>query len=662
MKTKVLLIYLCALFTTSAQETIKAKIIDQWPATGSVVEVDKIYDRVTSHVYIFNDEDWLELFKGKNYTGAERKKIGIKKGEEPDFLSVSIRVKHPSLKGERDATGKDIGISIPLFTYDFREDVAAAQFKSFQNTMFLKDVKVKDISQDIIGQIEIEALSSNDSKAFWTKVASITGSFANSALSLAMGDASALGDIKDKLSEHLQNGVQAINSMTNEPIKRNYSTWIKLLSRSNNEEFDEYVSGIRLYEVNWTSIKKQEFNKLNEIEFPVKNNNLVTVEGIRLMVENANLGVPLILVIEVRTKTRIDKRKASLSVDYKDWASREYEDYTMQKQFTIIQEYFETYKFAFSASESIENFVKNNGNEDANLYLFEAINFSYLYYINSVKNIEHNNDKLGDPDLKPIVQVIEGRFNSIRDLLNSKFSQSSNYALRDAGKIVTALYTPLSDSASNPKIQQFLERMNQFEAIVTLTGSKEAELSDGYIDAKTKRNKWETILYNRILDKTPDSNRNLSFYQGIETNYKFCNICYNIAVNKIGELNEVSLVKAKEDFLTLSNDYFEKFNASRDSLSSQFPLINNWLDSLDEVSQAKYKPYYDKLVGAMPIWILYVKKDRSEVDNQSDIKLINEWTSNLKSAMSDIIVGGLFFSEKSIIEIPQSISSWFENS
>lgn len=189
MKIIVILVSALLPLLTYGQSLIEAKVIDQWPEQGKVVSVEPIYDRVTSHVFLFNNSKWLDLFNGKEFDKETRKKIGIKKGEEPDYLNVSIRFKHPEIKGNIE-NGEDIGISIPLLTFDSRDEVDGINFNSFQNSnsMFLNDIRTKNISKDVMGKVEVKALSSNDQAAFWLDVAKISADFGKSAISLATGD------------------------------------------------------------------------------------------------------------------------------------------------------------------------------------------------------------------------------------------------------------------------------------------------------------------------------------------------------------------------------------------------------------------------------------------------------------------------------------------
>ncbi len=646
--------------TGFSQSLIKASVIDQWPQAGQIVTPPPIYDRVTSHVFVFNNDGWIELFRGKEFDRQTRRKIGIKRGEEPDYLNVSIRFKHPELKGGLNENGEDIGISIPLFSYDQREEVQGTDFQSFQNTMFLNDVKTSSIVNDVMGRVEVAALSSNDSEKFWLEVAKISADFGKSAVSLALGNPTAIGEITNKLTGHIDNGIENLNGLTSDPIKRNYSTWIKLLSRNVNNQFDEIVTGMRLYEVNWSKLDYSNYNKLSQLPYPVTSENTPTVDGVRELIENDTLKVPLILIIEVRTKTRIDIRNPQLTEDYNNWASKEYLEYTQQKQFSLVQEYYEDFLLAYSSSNALENFLINQGKENEKHFLYEAINYAYKYQVNSNNSIKLNEEKKSDSDLKPVIEALTNRYNSLRDLLNSKFSQSSNYDLREAGNIVTVLTKPLSGTQTSLESEQFIGRLEQYERIINLSKLEEAKLSDSYVYSKQLRQELENNIYNELLLKTVGEKRTIAFYEDIRKNYAYCKVCVNSAVNKINEINSVSLATAQDKLNKLSTELFNKFNVSRDSLTLQFPEVDVWINNLDEVSQAKYKPFYNRMTKAIPVWIDLVKKDENEIFSQNDIKIVNEWTSKLESAMDDIIIGSVFFSNLQKLVLPSQINGWFE--
>lgn len=662
MKTIVFILMLLFPMLVYSQSLIEAKVIDQWPEPGKTRSVEAIYDRVSSHVFVFNNSAWLNLFKGKQFDKETRAKIGIKKGEEPDYLSVSVRFKHPDIKSDI-VNGEDIGIKIPLFSFDQRKEVVSgASFNSFQNSMFLNDVKVESITKDVMGKVEVDALSSNNSAKFWLEVAKISSDFGKSAISLATGNISGLGELKNKLSQHLDQGISNLNGLCSDPIKRNYSTWIKLLSRDVNSDFDEVVTGIRLYEVNWSHLKSESFKEISSIPFPVDSKQELTVDGLKYIIDKSGLTVPLILVVETRTKTKINKQIPQLTSEYKDWASKEHNEYSQKNQYSLIQEFFETYLYAYSSSIAIDNFLSNQGKDEEKRYLFEAINNAYKYYINADKNISSNIVKQSDINLGSIIAVINNRHNAIKSILSSKFSLSDNYNLREAGNIITSLINPLNDDPNEDDIKQFIVRMDQYEQIILLTKNEEAKLSDSYTKSLFLRKKYEDYLYTKIIAKTEVKNRTTTFYEQILVNYPYCKICLNSAGNQINISNAVTLANAKSEMNSLSIDYFKRFNSKRDSLTGQFPIVDQWLKGLDPVSQSKYTPYYNKMTQGILAWIDLVKKDENEINSQTKIEVINQWISRLKNAMNDIIVGSRFFADKGIIKIPNELSIWFTSS
>ena len=660
MKKIITIIILCVSLNSIGQSPIEAKPIDNWSLASQNITIDPIYDRVSSYVFILNKTQWLELFKGKEFDRKKRKEIGIKRGEEPDYLNVSIRFKHPELKGNINDNGEDIGIKVPLFTYDNRENIDAINFKSFENDMFLNDVKSNSVLKDVMGLVEVEAISSNDSEKFWLEVAKISADFGKSAISLATGDPTALGEIKSKLSNHLDIGLQSLDGLTSNPQKRNYSTWIKLLSRNVDNEFSEIVSGIRLYEINWSNLEFKNYNGLStEYGFPQNEFNKPTVQKVKDLIDSSNLNVPLILVIEVKSKTKIDKRNPKLTKDYDDWASKEYREYSQQKQFSLIQEYYENYQLAFQSANAVELFLKNQGKDNEKTYLYEAINNAYKYKKRSSKHNQKNLSQISDNDLKPIIEIIEKRYNSINNLLNSKFAQSENYDLRESSNILSSLTEDLDANSSEENKILFIKRMNEYEGIIDLSNSSEALLSESFNYSIKKRNELENEIYQSILNKTANDQQDRAFFQQIIKDYNYCKICQTSATKKINDIDLITLEDAKTNFNKKSNRYFENFNSERNLLTSQFSKLDKWIISLDEVSQTKYKPYYNRMVNAIPVWVNLMKKDKNEIDKQQDIAIINEWSSKLDNAMNDIIIGSVFFSDKSQLDIPDSILEWF---
>ena len=247
-----LTLLLLSLLSTSASAQNSLLVADQveaWPSAGTIVPIGPDYNRISTYLYILNRDEFLKLFTGTEFSKEQREQLGLKRrNDKPDLLQMSIKVKHPGID-----QGKPI--TVPLFMYDVTSDAGRKKFEQYEGRLF-NNIRAKDLTTDIKGTIEVNALINNESAEFWRGVAEQSATFAKSAAALATTGPLALPSLTTSLNSLITGGIDKLSTISTEGKYREeqYEFEVTLSNRETSAEFDEVVTAARLYQVSWVGI------------------------------------------------------------------------------------------------------------------------------------------------------------------------------------------------------------------------------------------------------------------------------------------------------------------------------------------------------------------------------------------------------------------------
>lgn len=567
--------------------------IDEWPKSGQVY-VPNSYNRVSSYLYILNKQQYLDIFNGVSYSKEDRKKLGIKKNDKPDLLQMSIDIKHPSISD-------NIPFTIPLFLFDFRDKNATTTFSNF-NGMILNDVKASDLNYNIMGSINVNALISNASEIFWKDVAKIAANLAKSATSIALGNPQGITDLTKKLAGYLDEGIKEIDKLSDGNRSENHSFFVTLVDRESSTEFDEIVTSVRLYQIHWSiSNSVQNVDIFSEIE--LDGENLPTQFESSVITKD----YPLVLVVETRSRTKIDKGNPVFTTDYKNDIENEYENYPLE-EWPVFKAYNRNFNTAFNAYNYVNSFnnTVNTSDIDWNS-LVNAMDYSYQYKI----RVNSENSKYSSPsyneEFKNRYAIIKSRYETVDHMVNELYRNSQrNIHLERSDKIIEALLFPKELTESIHVIYGQIVILNNYDIIISNIAADASNFisNESYQKNKQLKESYEKELFTKLNQDIPSSNEaKIFFYENIIRKYNTCEKCISKSISISQLILNETLQVLLDEYNSLSSNQFNEFNNCRKLIETDLLNIKTKADTtLDNFEKRLANKSLVALENGLKLW------------------------------------------------------------
>jgi len=630
-------LFLLAAWSGASQKVLERTEIDSWPKE-SKIDVPADFNRVSSYLIILNNQKYLELFNGVEYTKDERSELGIKKNDKPDLLQMSIEIVHPRIN-----TGT--AFTVPLFMYDFRDKDAAKTFSNY-NGKILSNIKVDEIDSDIMGSIKVHALISNASTLFWKEVAKISADFGKSASSLALGNPLGMTELTGTLQKYIGEGITALGNLSNGQKIEDHSFFVKLIDKGAGGKFDEIVTSARLYQIHWSQFKPIKFNYFQSI-------NTVAPSAIsQFEVAVNSKEVPMVLVIETRSRTQINNIKPQFTEDYKQFVENEYDAYPIAEH-QMFKDYSRNYSTAYNIVNYLKSFdaTVNTSNIDWSS-LLNSIDQTYQYQVNVKEEIKKYTSTQYSQEFKNRYELIGERYNEIDfHIIEMYRNVNRNIYKETADKVIEHLLNPLNfenTTLTNDQVYDAIKVLSQYENLVNKISSDASTFKSNasYRKYKELRTIYEEKLYSKRTLSPPSSNgEKLTFYKNIREEFPLCVVCITKASTRIDEVNHRNESLLIEAYNSLSEQEFSNFNGCRKTVEKEIINAKQQIGSLEEYDRKIADKTILELENNINIWKDNIGKDTKGISGEQ-IALYNaaiyESRKKIKACIQKLVELNIF--------------------
>ncbi len=622
---KHLVLLLTGLLITSvgfSQKYLTSKKIDYWPKKG-VISVSEKYNRISTYLYILNQDDYLNLFKGIKYSREERKELGIKKHDKPDFLQMSLSINHKLI-----ANGNPI--SLPLFMLDYREKEAQKTFLNY-NGKILDNIMANEVNSNIMGEIKVNAMISNASVKFWKEVAKISADFGKSATSIALGNPSGMTDLTGKLNKYLDEGLKSLNNLSDGSREEEHSFFIDLVNIEESDKFDEIVTSARLYQIHWASqstLTNPNYFTFDETLSPKPSQFENTI---------ANDSLPLVLIIETRTRTKPVLGDPKFTDDYKNNLMNEFEKFP-RNEWSMFRAYRDNFNIAYQSYKYINSFNSTINSQKIDWHsLINAIDFTYQFKQKVFAEQEKYQSDEYDADFKSRFDIIDSRYKKVDIKLNELYQGATNSInLQKADKLISTVLNEKDDNVATLNILYGeIAKLNHIDEFINNIGSNVQISNDSYSRSSDLRERYEKTLYSRKNVNIPaELNQKIKFYQDIIDKYSLCNHCVSESKSVIQQLKGENLQTLRTNYKNLIDEQYSTFNDCRKLIESEFSILKTQIDTtLDEVGKTLALRYIDDLENGIGTWKRCLTNDYQNATADE----INLWSNEFNNSRKIII-------------------------
>ncbi|MCB9081854.1 MAG: hypothetical protein H6555_09110 [Lewinellaceae bacterium] len=330
------LLFLLGLMAGMAQTNIFATEVESWQ-TNTLPSSD--FNLNSSYVYLVNPQALSDIFSGAGLSRSEKKDVGIKKGDYPQYMYLAVSIKDPINAGNN--------LTIPLMIHDTQDPNTSTRLLEYGGRVLenIPDEVLK--SGDIVARVKFEAIKGNSSNEFWKKTAEISVDLGKTASNLLkVGLAGPFLALTDQIMPQVDKGLRSMEKME-DPQKLTSEFYIKLLSKELSALYEERVVSASLYRIHW------------DVDQPPKSRYFTNmrpqrVDDVRRAINTTS--VPYILVVTTKSEYNTDHSELVYNQSYIEKKTKDFRKIQNATKKDAEREFLEVLKQAVELKKQVDIF------------------------------------------------------------------------------------------------------------------------------------------------------------------------------------------------------------------------------------------------------------------------------------------------------------------
>jgi hypothetical protein len=616
-------LFLLGALRLEAQFSITATEVENW-VTPSLVSTD--FNLNSSYVYLINPTALQNVFEGDGLNRGEKKDVGLKKGDYPQYMYLGVNIKDPNNEANM--------LSIPLMIHDVRDPTISSRLVEYGGR-FLENIPDDNLKSDIVAKIKFEAFKGNNSNEFWKKTAEISLNLGRTATSILKNPITgAIGTLGEQIIPQVDKGIKSMGNLE-DPKKIVSEFYIKLLGKELSSLFDERVVSATLYRIHWDidkPIRSKFFNNAN----PNK------VDELRKLVNTT--AAPFLLVINTKSEYNTDHSQLVYNQIYIERKARDFRKIQNANKREIEKTFLEVLKQAVELQNQM-NIFQNSLNTKYPDWLAYSKTIEIYYQLRQIKNQEALKlSATTDPLIRDKYLRLYSNVQTDVDLwFGSELLQRArgiaSYLINNPGPYQASGKTPRQLYEDIEMLDYYRDRLKQTENQGRLPKEIEGLLT--FDLATRKLREIETALLE--LDFTPDPRLDIEkkkawLLNRVSQVYPLCQVCSQRVGEKITALENATAEENLRKYKELSAAYYAKLECFETVLQGINGFIKSNNDSL-KVSETIFngvktdKEEFTRLINSFSD---IASKDYTQLSGKEVSDLIRRYQIN-REKMSGII-------------------------
>ena len=349
------------------QYAIVASEVESW-VTPNLPSSD--FNLNSSYLYLVNGQSLQRVFEGEGLQSRERKEVGLKKGDYPQYMYLAITIKDPVQEGNV--------LTVPLMIHDMRNPAMSSRLLEYGGR-FLENIPDEVLKNgDIVAKVKFEAIKTNTASEFWKKTAEISVDLGKTATNLLKTSlAGPFLALTEQIIPQIDKGLRSMEQV-NDPQKISSEFFIKLLSKELSALYEERVVSATLYRIHW-DIDKPPRSKYFQSANPQKTDDL------RKLVNN--VSTPYFLVINTKSEYNTDHSEMVYNQSYIDKKAKDFRKIQNPNKKEVEKEFLESLKLAVELRKQIDLFQSSLNSKYTDWLAYSRI-IDLYYEIRNLKNQE----------------------------------------------------------------------------------------------------------------------------------------------------------------------------------------------------------------------------------------------------------------------------------
>lgn len=562
----IILLFFFIVYSGYAQNSIVATQVESW---SSPTPVSSDYNLNSSYIFLLNPTLLSSVFEGEGLNKGERKDVGIKKGDYPQYMYLAASIKDP--------VNPNNSLTIPLMIHDTRNPNISSRILEYGGRV-LENISDDVLSKgDITAKIKFEAIKSNEARDFWQKTAEISADLGKTATSLLrVGLSGPFLALTNQIMPQVDKGLRSMEKM-DDPQKMVSEFYIKLLSKDLGNLYDEKVVGATLYRIHW------------DVDLPLKSKYFLNFQANKVdefKNKVPKTTAPYILIVQTKSEYNTDYSDLTFTKPYLEKKIREFKLIQNNIKKETDSEFLEVFSSALDLRRQIDLFQGSLQTKYTDWIAFARLIDSYRN-IGLLKTKALSNLASKDTGLKEKYGKL---YTNVQTEIDLWFNAEMLLKFREIGRFLIQ-----NDSSSHLKsktstqlykdielIEFYRDRLTQAEIQGRLP--KEIESLSSFQKLTELRNELEELFFKKEFQYSgefPVKEMKNTWLEKLKNQFPLCRSCPILIQNLVMEHEKSTFVTLNQQFITISKGLYQKLTC----LDAMVSFLGQYIEKGRETQQ-----------------------------------------------------------------------------
>ena len=524
------------------QNSIIASQVESWTVQSPV---SSDFNLNSSYVFLLNPSMLATVFEGEGLNKGEKKDVGIKKGDYPQYMYLAASIKDP--------VNPNNSLTIPLMIHDTRNPNISSRILEYGGRV-LENISDDVLSKgDITAKIKFEAIKSNEARDFWQKTAEISADLGKTATSLLkVGLSGPFLALTNQIMPQVDKGLRSMEKL-DDPQKMVSEFYIKLLSKDLGNLYDEKVVGATLYRIHW------------DIELPLKSKYFLNfpankVDDFKNKVPKTT--APFILIVQTKSEFNTDYSDLTFTKPYLDKKIKEFKLIQNEVKKETESEFLEVFSSVLDLRRQIDLFQGSLQTKYTDWIAFARLIDSYrnigLLKTKALTNLASKDAKLKEKYGKLYTNVqteIDLWFNAEMLL---KFREIGRFLIQNESDATSKNKSAILLYKDIELLEFYRDRLSQAEIQGRLP--KEIESLPSFQKISELRNALELNFFKQefqFSNQLPFKELKNTWLEKAKNQFPLCKSCPSLISELAQEHEKSTFVKLNQEFSTISKGLYQ---------------------------------------------------------------------------------------------------------
>ena len=547
-------------FCSVGQNSVIASQVESWV---NQTPVSSDYNLNSSYIFLLNPSLLAPMFEGEDLNKGERRDVGIKKGDYPQYMYLAASIKDP--------VNPTNFLTIPLMIHDTRNPNISSRLLEYGGRV-LENISDDVLNKgDITAKIKFEAIKSNEARDFWQKTAEISADLGKTATSLLkVGLSGPFLALTNQIMPQVDKGLRSMEKL-DDPHKMVSEFYIKLLSKDLGNLYDEKVVGATLYRIHW------------DVDVPMKSKYFLQfqagkVEDFKSKVPKTT--APYILIVQTKSEYNTDYSDLAFNKAYFDKKTREFKLIQNETKKEVESEFLEVFSAALDLRRQIDLFQGSLQTKYTDWIAFARLIDSYrnigILKTNSLKSLSSKDVKLKEKYGK--------LYTNVQTEVDLWFNAEMLLKFREIGRflIVNETDSLLSNKTAEQLYKDiellafYRERLSQSE--IQGRFPKEIESLASFQKVNDLRKMIEKLFFQKefLLNINVSGNEQANaFLEKATSQFPLCASCKSLALERLAASEKSAFFRLNEQFKALSKGLYHTLSC----LDATVNFLNQYIEN-----------------------------------------------------------------------------------